>query len=156
MRLDLNENKCPYKEVDIGVKATALIKKSKASDRMKIEFRQESRSYLIAMTEKLRERCPLKYRLTMQTCLTPLVIVFKPQVARDRFKELVQTLHSCGKIKANIADRSVLEFSDFVEFATSRTDPFKNFSLNNDRLDEFYASMLDGGIHPAGGGVNIL
>jgi hypothetical protein len=38
----------------------------------------------------------------------------------------------------------VLEFSDFVEFATSRTDPFKNFSLNNDRLDEFYASMLDG------------
>ena len=41
MTLSLHENKITYKNVDVGVKASVLLRKSKASDKVKMEFRKD-------------------------------------------------------------------------------------------------------------------
>ena len=113
MTLSLEENKVSYKNVDVGVKASDLLRKSTASDKVKLEFRMDCITFLLAMTEKIRERSPLKYGLTrMLSCLAPKNIVDKNEIASRRFSELVGHLHSHGKVSATVADRSKLEFQN--------------------------------------------
>ena len=52
MRLDLEANKCSYKEVDIGVQASSALTKSNVSDKMKMGFRIDCSKYLTAMVER--------------------------------------------------------------------------------------------------------
>ena len=63
MRLDLGENKCNYKEVDIGVAAMSALTKSKVIELAKMEFKTDCIKYLSAAVLKLRERSPPKYKL---------------------------------------------------------------------------------------------
>ena len=83
MRLDLGENKCNYKEVDIGVAPTSALTKSKVSELAKMEFRPDCIKYLSAAFSKLRERSPLKYKLARaSTCFAPLIILKRHSLAR--------------------------------------------------------------------------
>ena len=54
MKIDLNEKKCHYKEVKIGIAASSMLEKVKVSDGKKIEFRKDCISYLVAVYQNLR------------------------------------------------------------------------------------------------------
>ena len=145
MTLDLVENSVSYKAVDMGVKAKSLLTKSTASDRMKMQFRMECITYLRAMTEKIRERSPLNYKFTrLAACLSPWKIVRDRETTLRRFGEMVELLHLAGKIKSTVADKAKSEFQTFVVEANGeKKEIFKNFSMANDRLDDFYSGLLD-------------
>ena len=144
MRLDLGENKCNYKEVDIGVAATSALTKSKVNELAKMEFRTDCIKYLSAAVSKLRERGPLKYKLARaSTCFAPLIILYKAQLGKIRMKDLTQLLHDTGHLKSDCADRASLQDSDLCDMAQSSLNKqLKDSDLSKDRLNEFYTSHL--------------
>ena len=58
MNLNLNVNKVHYKDVKIGIVITSLLKKLKASEGAKIQFRRERLDFLVGVIHKLQEWCP--------------------------------------------------------------------------------------------------
>ena len=146
MKLDLEANKCSYKEVDIGVQASSTLTKSKVSDKVNMGFRIDCIKYLTAMVEKLRERCPLKYRLTrLSSALSPHVILRNASVGKQRMSELVQLLHECGKVDAVCADQAKLQYSDLCDMAeTTLKAQFMDFDPydSDQRLDTFFVKLL--------------
>ena len=145
MRLDLGENKCNYKEVDIGVAAMSALTKGKVSELAKMKFRTDCMKYLSAAVSKHRERSPLNYKLARASiCFAPLIILYKAQLGKIRMKDLTQLLHDTGHLKSDCADRASLQYSDFCDMAQSSLNKqLKDFDLSKDRLDdEFYASHL--------------
>ena len=58
MNLNLNVNKVHYKDVKIGTVITSLLKKLKASEGAKIQFRIERLDFLVGVIHNLQEWCP--------------------------------------------------------------------------------------------------
>ena len=64
MKPDLNANRVHYRNVKIGIAATSLLNKLKASEGIKIQFRRECLDFFVKFVHNLQERCPLRYKLT--------------------------------------------------------------------------------------------
>ena len=93
MKIDLNEKKCHYKEVKIGIATSSMLEKVRVSDGKKIEFRKDCISYLVAVVSKHKERSPLKYRIVRALLsLSPQIIYYSPNLGQKRFEELLTCL----------------------------------------------------------------
>lgn len=74
VKVNDRDNHQPYKKVDIGFTADKILKKlvneKKISERQEMEFRQEAKSFIIAILSKLLNKCPLQYSLVRNmSCL---------------------------------------------------------------------------------------
>lgn len=146
VKIDISkgENKCNYKEVDIGVGATKALAEAKASDSERLSFRMDCLKFLSAVAGKIVERSPMKYRMVRAiSCLVPSNIISSPTLADGRMKDLVQILYDKGNITAIEADRCKSQFTDLcAKSSASLSKQFTEFNRSNDRLDTFYHTII--------------
>jgi hypothetical protein len=136
------ENRCNYKEVDIGVAATKALLQKGISDSERMAFRMQCLEFLAATTAKIIERSPLRYSIVRAiSCFVPRTIVTNPTLAESRLKDLVQILFDKNHISAVTADKSKQQMT--VLCSNAATDiQFKEFDKSKDRLDRFYYSVI--------------
>ena len=145
--LKLSENLCSYKEIDIGVAASAQLLSSKVSDRARLEFRMECRQFLSAMCSKIIERSPLKFKLVKYaSSVDPASVVKGGTVDEQNFAGVVDILFSSNNIAAKVADAAKNEYRELCSLAASKElkPSFETFNVSATcRLDEFYFKLLD-------------
>jgi len=136
------DNRCNYKEVDIGVAANKALEQSRVSDKDKMGFRMQCIEFLSAATAKVVERSPLQYNIVRAiSCFVPRTMVTNPTLAEKRMRDLVQILFNKNHISAVTADKSKMEMSALCASATADAR-FSEFTKGDDRLDTFYYNII--------------
>lgn len=146
MKVDVTnkDNRCNYKEVDIGVGATKALSLAKLCDAERMSFRMDCLQFLSATVAKIVERSPLRYGIVRAiSCLVPSNIASTPVLAERRMQDLAQTMYEKGCITAVAADKCKSQFTDLVsKAASSLRAKFSGFSRSRDRLDAFYFDII--------------
>lgn len=136
------DNRCNYKEVDIGVAATKALLQKGISDSDRMAFRMQCLEFLAGTTAKIIERSPLRYSIVRAvSCFVPRTIVTNPTLAESRLKDLVQILFDKKHISAVTADKSKQQMTALCTNAATDIQ-FKEFDKSKDRLDRFYYSVI--------------
>lgn len=151
MNLDLQDsaNLVSVEKVDIGYAAKSLLKQVKCSEKDKLSFKNEFRSFLIIMLEKLRDKSPLQSHLARGlTALDPKMILLKSSLAMKRIDVVLENLYSHKRICVKSAEKAKRQFYFLVEEAHNNAAINKQIndfiSKRNDDLglDEFYCNIL--------------
>lgn len=136
------ENRCSYKDLDIGVAAKKALGTCKLSDKEILTFRMECSEFLSALTHKLIEKCPIKYRLTRAvSCLIPSAILTSPTSCERKMNTLVEIMYLSNNITAIIADKIKGQFQTLCSSAANN-DKFKTFKRQDERLDTFWYNVI--------------
>lgn len=123
-------------KIDIGFYTEMKVKdlKKKVSERMVLEFRADCKSFLLAMSRKLLEKCPLKYALVRNLgCLDPRIMAREKEKATTQMKRVVTILNDANRIEGSCED-VLSQYSDACDAAA--TDPtMRDFDYNTARVD---------------------
>ena len=130
--------------IDIGFGAKSILKKLTTVQMTKArEFRANTKAFLIKLLNKLGERCPLKYSLTLYiSSLSPTEISTAPdKTLEKRFEKLLEVMLESKWLTAVSADRAKKQYSEFItnKDALKKVD---EFDYVKDRLDVFYMDIL--------------
>lgn len=73
----LNKNNyCSIVNIDIGIAAGSSLAKSEVSELQKRDFRLQFRDFLVKVTQKIIDRCPLKFPFVKYaSCLDPKFVL---------------------------------------------------------------------------------
>jgi hypothetical protein len=140
IELDKGENLKSTENIDMGFSTKSRYAKI-SSPRDKLSFRLNIRAMLVAICQKLIERCPLKYKLTKAiSAFSPFVIHKSATQALQRLDLLLGILHEKCHVSGTIADQAKRQFQLLVQ------DPdfllkCKRFQFCH-RLDDFYFSNV--------------
>ena len=95
MKLNLQKesNLIPTDKINLGHSAEQIIRKSKTQDAPEVrKLRREARDFLVALVEKIKERSPLKYKLTRYiSCLSPTQIANASEKCLHSYQQNVLT-----------------------------------------------------------------
>lgn len=129
------------KHVDVGFGAKGAIKKM--SLLQQVRFKEECRSYLKALFEKLLQKCPLKNCVIKgASCLSPYIMLDEIKL-KDRIDlistEFVNVGIFCGE-EADIIKR------EWIEISTKQPvkEELKKFNRRCDRIDRFHMRLIKG------------
>ena len=138
--------------VDIGFAANEeliKLKRSKAVSSLQcLQIKSECKSFLLKVTSKLREKCPLKYILLRYLMsLDPKEMAEEKDFCRKIFDGLLRELVKANRITEgpSACDEIRSQFHDFIDCAVSKKlSAFRNFNhLNaNCRLDVFLCKEM--------------
>lgn len=147
INLDLNkiENLLPIESINVGVGAKSVLSKLTTTEKtLERQFRSDVRKFLIHLLQKLFQRSPLKYKLTRTiSSLSPIEIKnMKPEVLKKRFNSLVIFLHDHRWISSAAADNAEKQYNTLIKNSDFLAEA-KRFSISDDRVDTFYARILD-------------
>ena len=138
-------NLLPLHEIDVGLGAKSVLKKLRTVDKPKErKFHANAQIFLIEMTKKFFERSPRKYKLTKRiSSLSPTQICsLKPEFTKKRFSSLVKHLHECNHLSSADGDKATKQYNSLIE-NKGFLEEAKKFSIQDDRLDDFYARIFD-------------
>jgi hypothetical protein len=137
--------------LNIGFAAKASLDEAMASktvnERVKIEFLTDCRIFLQAMTKKLLEKSPLRFKLVRNAhCLSPKCMATMTAAdATKSFRTLLQPLLSSRRFTPNFCDEAALQYDKFVENVVQQNmENFLAFDKYNDRMDVFLSNYLCG------------
>ena len=147
LKLDLRKeaNLLSPESVNIGFGAKKVLKQLKTADKpQERKFRLEARSFLAAILEKIFERSPLKYKLTRPiTSLSPIEISSKNQdILEQRFTKLLEILTDHEWITTAEAEKAQKQYLDLLCNKDFKAKAAK-FDIHTDRVDDFWAEILD-------------
>jgi hypothetical protein len=144
-KVDVKDSKVmvSHNDVDIGVAAKTELNKCKLSQRDIMQFQMECRAFLSAMTAKILERSPVKYRLVrFVSCLVPAAVLHGTSSARGNFSGLVEKLFESRNISSAKADCAKNQYTLLCQSASGDLKlSFENYSPST-RLDTFYYQLL--------------
>lgn len=146
MKIDLKEesNLTPVAKMNLGHSAEAILKKSTTLDAPEVrKLRQAAREFLVALVEKIKERSPLKYKLTKYiSSLSPTQIAnSRSNCLHALFNKLCAHFVECKLIPGELADKAERSYKEFIKSNTVK-ERMANFDMRVDRLDEFYVPQL--------------
>lgn len=149
--LDLQDKKNlrDLKNIDIGFQTKRFLKETKASEADEHKFRLECQTILIKVTEKLLEKCPVKYK-TVQglSSLEPDVIFNQAEQGKLRLNILLESLYSANRITDIVAEKAKSQYNILCsESHNTFVQQFKSYldcASSSSRLDDFYSSLLIG------------
>lgn len=128
--------------INIGPNAALAVQKSGASELDKRKFYNSALDFLVAMTQKIMERCPLKYPLTRAiSCLNPAIITASSYDANRRMDSLLKILLEKKRISSAVVDRVQLQYQLMTANAENLCS-IKDFSFYHDSLDKLYFSLI--------------
>lgn len=128
------------KNTDIGFSTCRYLSFSFATEKEKLLFYADCQTFLITVTQKILERCCLKYTIVKgMSALNPNLILFNRKGAFTRFKTLLQELHDLGKIDSLISEKSQQQYQEFL----------KNEAMINDlkKFEEKFGVFMCQAIH---------
>jgi hypothetical protein len=150
LQIDLanQDNHKSYKEIDVGFVATEVLKASKVSDRVKMQFRCTCQDIMTVFVQKLCEKCPLLYPIVRNlSCLNPHKIAREPQAVIGKFHRVLKCMTDARLVLLSDCDAITTEYADFVH--SFRFDAASNSytglaDTDSNRLDTlYYSSMKD-------------
>ena len=108
------------------------------------KFRLEVRSFFATLLEKLFERSPLKYKITRPiSSLSPVEIASKnDDTLEKRFMKLLEILCEHGWIATAEAEKAQKQYSGLLSKKCFK-DKAAKFDIYKDRVDDFWAEVLD-------------
>lgn len=141
LELDLStDSKQIISKVDIGFEASSALEP--ISNDKRHDFYQGCKLFLVKLTTKLLERCPLKYSFVCSaSCLSPTLLKKKKELCKKRMQCLLQSLIQQNRITPETADIIKTQFHEFCS-DESINEKIDIFSFNNDRLDVFYTDLI--------------
>lgn len=94
-----------------------LIKEKKISAKQQIEFYINCKEFLMKMTRKLLDKCPLKYSLVRNmSCLDPRTFVENRKKSNmTKMSNILMLLADCGRIKETDCDTALKQYNNFLE-----------------------------------------
>lgn len=118
--------------------------KSSGNERLRLEFRQNCKLFLLKMVSKLCEKAPIKYPLVRSlSVLDPRVLLNDKEFSVQKLTTILRFLVETGRIEDKCCDETLREFGCFFDHhLMSTSDAFRKFSPQSERLDEFYHELL--------------
>ena len=117
-------------------------KKHPNAQRLRLEFRQNCKLFLMKMVSKLFEKAPIKYPLVRHlSVLDPRVLIKNKETSTRKLTCVLQILVEAGRIHEKTCDEVLKEFSQFYDHSL-KSDCFRSFNPQSERLDEFFHEML--------------
>lgn len=138
-------NLLPAKEISLAYAVRDEIKKcrSDVSSKDILVFRQNCRSALIAIVQKLLEKSPLKKKLTRAiACLDPSAVAASPDVSLKRLSLCLEELVEKQWLSGAAADKIDSQFRAFIGIPHVVV-AMKSFQRNKTRLDHFWMKLID-------------
>ena len=140
------------KSVDVGIatkrELASLLSEKKITAKQELQFMAECKEFLIRSTEKLLQKCPLKYKIVRcLRCLDPRIMAGSVESSVKLFGRLLNCLIDAKRVKEMDADGLKREYQQFVT-ETIHGSPqtllqFKNYDkVNGERLDSLLAGVL--------------
>ena len=138
LKLDLTKevNLLPIESINVGFRAKAKLRELKTTEKTLMQHLWNgAQALLVRVIEKLRERCPLKFKMTRSiSCLSPTEIsLLKPELMKTRFSSLVQFLHDDGMVASIAAEKAEKQYSQLK----------RRILIFTIRVDEFFPSIFD-------------
>ena len=130
MKLDLNINKCHKKEVKIGIATSSRSGESRVSKWHNSIFETSVMISLYWYYFKAQGAKSVKMQYARAiSALNPELTISNSNLAGNRMNDLPIILHESNLIKADISDRSSMQFGNFYKLASSTNNGFKEFDM---------------------------
>jgi hypothetical protein len=105
-----------------------------------LEFKTFCRKSLVALTEKLLKRNPLRHSfLCNMESLSPSAIIRDPDAASQRFENILLQMIRDRRLTTEKCDEVLSQYRQFI-----LSSDVSKFNASTDRLDDFYNSVLNG------------
>ena len=140
-------------KIDTGFSAAKALKDlgvaKKCSDLGRMTFRDDCKKALVASTQKLLLKSPIKYAMTRYlTCLDPRQMVSDSNGCVDNFKRVLHKLVDLHHVNEPDCDLIGWQFAAYMaEVVAQNHSEFKEFSPDADRLDTFFFKNMEGPLH---------
>ena len=140
-------------KIDTGFSATKALNElaatKKCSDLARMRFRDDCKNALVAATDKLLVKSPLKYVMTRNlACLDPRMMASDSHGCVSSFRRVLHKLADLHQVNEADCDLIGWQFAAFMdEVVTPNNSAFKEFSPDNDRLDTFLSIRMKGSDH---------
>ena len=147
MKIDLMEkgSLLPSESVKVGFGAKKILSNLPTVQAPECrKFKQQAQCFLIKIVEKIQERSPLKYSLSLYlSLLLPIQITsVSDEVLGKRFDKLREHLDESGWISSTMADRAQSEYRIFIK-DRNVTNKMSLFDISSDRVDQLYFSLIN-------------
>ena len=136
-------NVLPLHETDVGLGAKSVLKRLKRVDKPEDrKFCANAQIFLIEMMKKIFEDSPLKYKLTkgISSLSSTQICSLKPEFMKKKFS-LQELLQECNHLSTADGDKSTRQYNSLIE-NKGFLEEAKKFSIQDDRLDGFYAQIF--------------
>ena len=142
MKIDLTQkgNLLPSESVKVGFGAKKILSNLPTVQAPECgKFKQQEKCFLIKIVEKIQERSPLKYSLSLYlSSLSPKQITsVSDEVLGERFDNLLEHLDESGWISSTMADRAQSEYRIFIK-DRNVMNKMSSFDIGSDRVDQLY------------------
>ena len=140
-------------KIDTGFSAMKAFKElgaaKKCSDLWRMTFRGDCKKALVAATQKLLLKSPIKYAITRYlTFLSPRQMVSDSNGCVDNFKRVLHKLVDFHQVNEPDYDLIGWQFAVYMAEVVSQNDSeFKEISPDTDRLDTFFYKNMEGPLH---------
>lgn len=144
---EAQDNHVDVNKVKVGFATErALVEhaKNSGSERLRLEFRQNCKLFLVKMVSKLLEKAPVKYPLVRSlSVLDPRVLLNNKELSSQKLTTVLRLLVETSRLEEKCCDDVLREFGQFFDSSLmSASDSFHKFTPQSDRLDEFYYGLL--------------
>ena len=137
-KVDLRD-RSHHKQVDLGFAAemflqSAEFRKMKVSEKDVLSLRISAKAALIAFTEKVLEKSPMRYPLARSvSCLDPRFIAESPDACKTLLTRMLKSLVDAKRLQGSVCDEILQQFEHFMQSVL--TSELLQFKLGQDRLD---------------------
>lgn len=120
------------------------MKKDSDAERLRLEFRQNCKLFLLKMVSMLFEKAPLKYPLVRSlSVLDSRVFLKSKEVSNRKLTTVLRLLVETGRIEEKCCDEILKGFGHFYDHSLmTASDSFRNFNPKSGSLDVFYHEHL--------------
>ena len=147
MQVDVDDatHQLPPGKLDIGFNTERSIQSLKTkkliSERMELDFRMEAKAFVISMTRKLVEKCPLKYSLVRSLgCLDPTSMASDKDGCMLKMKRVFTTLSDAKRIEGS-CDEILVQYGEACDEAATVPEML-HFDHRNQRVDSALFTFL--------------
>ena len=105
---------------------------------------QQAQCFLVKIVEKIQERSPLKYSLSLYlSSLSPIQITsVSDEVLGKGFDKVLEHLDESGWISSTMADRVQSEYRILIK-DRNVMNKMSSFDISSDRVDQLYFSLIN-------------
>ncbi|XP_026121015.1 uncharacterized protein LOC113100543 [Carassius auratus] len=148
VRLDVSDKQSwvNLKEVNMGLGAESLLKElqkqKKIGELTALEFRKDCVKVMCTITQKVQEKCPVKYPVVRQVaCLDPSIMMSDPDWCKSNMTKLVQSFLQAQQLSGGVSAGDVI-IQQFNKFLSVENESLFSYKPTETRLDIFLHGVL--------------
>ena len=121
MQLDLgkNENLSDIDKVELRSAVMSALPNLKGKEEVKLKFRKDCAATVLKSIAKIKERCPLKYPILRNVCVSSSEMIRNADPSIARAKKLIQSLYELKLLCTSEADQDKQGYRNFMSLVCS-------------------------------------